>query len=277
MDAHRVHVLDGADDHGVTRLVAHHFHLEFLPADERLLDKDLVVERRLESARDDFAELVRVVRDSTARSAEREAGTDDERPCADFICNRFGLFGRVGASGLWHVESELFHRVLEEIAVFRAGNCVRIRADHLDAAFFEDAGALHLHREVERCLSAERGEKRVRLFLPDDRGHRIHGERLDVCRLGHLGIGHHRRGVGVHEDDFVSLPAEGLHGLASGVVELASLSDDDRTRSDDHYLLQICALHFVFPLSAAVTSPRNSGCGAVGRDLNSGWNWQAMK
>ena len=34
MDAHRVHVLDGADDHGVPRLVAHHLHLEFLPADE---------------------------------------------------------------------------------------------------------------------------------------------------------------------------------------------------------------------------------------------------
>ena len=206
MDAHCVHVLDGADDHGVSSLVAHHFHLEFLPADERLLDKDLVVERRLESARDDFAELVRVVRDSTARSAEREAGADDERPCAD---------ERVGASGLRHVESECFHRRLEEVAVLRAGYRVRIGADHLDAAFREDSGALQLHREVERGLSAERGEKRVRLFLSDDRGHRIHGERFDVGRLGHLRIGHHRRGVGVHEDDFISFLAEGLHGLAS--------------------------------------------------------------
>ena len=29
--------------------------------------------------------------------------------------------------------------------------------------------------------------------------------------------------------------------------------------------------------SATVTRPRKSGCGAVGRDLNSGWNWHAMK
>ena len=29
--------------------------------------------------------------------------------------------------------------------------------------------------------------------------------------------------------------------------------------------------------SAAATSPSKSGCGAVGRDLNSGWNCPAMK
>jgi hypothetical protein len=40
--AHRVEVLDGAHDDAVVRLVADHFHLVFLPADQRLFDEQLV-------------------------------------------------------------------------------------------------------------------------------------------------------------------------------------------------------------------------------------------
>lgn len=32
--------------------------------------------------------------------------------------------------------------------------------------------------------------------------------------------------------------------------------------------------YFNFKSSAAFTSPLNRGCAFVGRDLNSGWNWQ---
>ena len=45
MDAHRVEVLDGADDDDVVRLVAHHLQFVLLPADERLLDEDLAIGR----------------------------------------------------------------------------------------------------------------------------------------------------------------------------------------------------------------------------------------
>jgi hypothetical protein len=40
--AHRVEVLDRADDDAVVRLVADHFHLEFLPAEHRFFDQHLV-------------------------------------------------------------------------------------------------------------------------------------------------------------------------------------------------------------------------------------------
>ena len=42
VDAHRVEVLDRADDHGVVGAVAHHLHLELFPADDALLDEDRV-------------------------------------------------------------------------------------------------------------------------------------------------------------------------------------------------------------------------------------------
>ena len=41
VDAHRIEVLDGADDDDVVGLVAHHLQLEFLPADDRFLDRAL--------------------------------------------------------------------------------------------------------------------------------------------------------------------------------------------------------------------------------------------
>ena len=41
VDAHRVDVLDRADDDGVVRAVAHDLELELLPAGHRLLDQDL--------------------------------------------------------------------------------------------------------------------------------------------------------------------------------------------------------------------------------------------
>ena len=66
---------------------------------------------------------------------------------------------------------------------------------------------------------------------------------LYVGRLRHLGIGHHSRGIGVHEHDLVALLPQRLHGLDAGVVELASLPDHNRTRTDDQNLLQICTLH----------------------------------
>ena len=35
------------------------------------------------------------------------------------------------------------------------------------------------------------------------------------------------------------------------------------------------ASYFSWPATAALTKPLKSGCGALGLDWNSGWNWQA--
>ena len=77
--AHRVEILDRADDDAVVRLVADHLHLEFLPAENALLDQHLIGGRSVEAAFDDFEELGLVVRDAAAGAAERERGPDDRR------------------------------------------------------------------------------------------------------------------------------------------------------------------------------------------------------
>ena len=70
VDAHRIEVLDRADDDAVVVLVAHHLGLEFLPADERFLDENLADRRRFEAALGHGIELLAVVGDAAAGAAE---------------------------------------------------------------------------------------------------------------------------------------------------------------------------------------------------------------
>ena len=51
----------------------------FLPAQHALLEQALVDGREVEAAGEDFHELLAVVRDAAAGTAEREAGTDEHR------------------------------------------------------------------------------------------------------------------------------------------------------------------------------------------------------
>src|SRR5258708_13677871 len=57
--------------------------------------------------------------------------------------------------------------------------------------------------------------------------------RSDVDGVRHLRVGHDGRGVGIDENDAIALFAQRLAGLGAGIVELARLADDDRSRSDD--------------------------------------------
>ena len=81
--AHRVDVFDRADDDDVVVLVAHHLQLEFLPADDRLLDQHFVHRRGIEPALNDRLEFFDVVGDAAAGPAEGERRTDDQGQADD--------------------------------------------------------------------------------------------------------------------------------------------------------------------------------------------------
>ena len=72
--AHRIEVLDRADDDDVVRPVAHHLQLVFLPADDRFFDQDGVDGAQFEADFDEVGEFVLVVGDAAAGAAEGEAG-----------------------------------------------------------------------------------------------------------------------------------------------------------------------------------------------------------
>ena len=74
VDAHRVEVLDRADDDDVVVAVAHHLQLVLLPPDHALLDEHLGDRAGVEAALDDRLELLDVVGDAPARPPSVNAG-----------------------------------------------------------------------------------------------------------------------------------------------------------------------------------------------------------
>ncbi|KFC15335.1 hypothetical protein PAST2_01871 [Cutibacterium acnes HL202PA1] len=65
------------------------------------------------------------------------------------------------------------------------------------------------------------------------------GDRLDVDLVGDVTVGHDRGGIRVDEDDLVPLLLECQTGLSTGIVELGSLTDEDRPGPDDENAVQV--------------------------------------
>ena len=68
----------------VVVVVAHHLELELAPADQRLLEQDLVDRARVQALGDPLVELRLGAGDAAAVAAEREGGTHDQRQ-ADLV------------------------------------------------------------------------------------------------------------------------------------------------------------------------------------------------
>jgi hypothetical protein len=77
--AHRIEVLDRADDDAVAGRVAHHLELVLLPALERAFDEHLPDGTGREAGLDAGAKLFRIAREASTRSAQREGRPHDRR------------------------------------------------------------------------------------------------------------------------------------------------------------------------------------------------------
>ena len=97
----------------LSALVAHHFHLVFLPAEERFFDENFVHGRKLDAALGDGFKFLAIVTDAAAGAAERERGADDERKSADLFRDGAGFVHVVRDAGDGHIEADLEHQFLE--------------------------------------------------------------------------------------------------------------------------------------------------------------------
>ena len=238
MHAHRIDVLDRADDDEVVCDVAHHLELELLPADDGLFDEQLVNRAHLEAAIDELAELFDVVGDAAADAAHRERRPDDGRKSRRLDdASRLVDRSRQAAGG--RLDADLFHRVAEEQAIFAELDGVDVRADQLHAVLIEHAGVVQRDGKIQRGLSADGRQNRVGPLLFDDLRDGFDGERLDVGAIGHLRIRHDGRRIAVDEDDVEPFGPQRLARLRARIVELARLPDDDRAGADDENALEV--------------------------------------
>ena len=127
----------------------------------------------------------------------------------------------------------LEHSFAEQVAVFGNANGVERGADEFNVVLFQYAIFGEGQGQVEASLSAHGGEHSVGFFLGNDGFQGLGQQRLDVGGVGQLGIGHHRGGVGIDEDDAIALRAQGLDCLGTGVVKFGGLADNDGTGAWD--------------------------------------------
>lgn len=82
----------------------------------------------------------------------------------------------------------------------------------------------------------------MRALLSDDLLDELRGHGAYIGAVREAGIRHDGGRIGIDENDFIALVAEGLTGLGARIVELASLANDDRAGTEDHDLLDVRAL-----------------------------------
>ena len=238
VDAERIDILHRAHgDAGVVG-VAHHLVLDLLPADEAALDHDLADRAGPEPGSDTLAVGRLRLDDPTTGSAEGERRADD-RWQADLV--QGGAGGGVALlvrrpfddprRRVWLADP--IEQVAEALAILGHLNGDERRPEELDVVALEGSARGQRHREVEGRLATEAREESLRPLLRDDRLDGLRGERLEVDRVGDLGVGHDRRRVAVDEDRPDALGPQSAAGLRSCVIELGGLADDDRARAED--------------------------------------------
>ena len=224
-----------------------------------------------ETATNDVVEFFAVVRDSAARTAERECRAND-RGKADFLEKRAGIFEIGDGLCLRLAKSEVFNDAAEFFAIFRAVNHAAIGTDHFNAVLLQNSIVEQFARAVERGLSTERWQQCVDwraefLLANDDFFDGFRGDRLDVRSIAERRIRHDRRGIRVHEDNAIALFAKTLARLRAGVIELAALTNDDGAGTDDQDRVDVfAARHSVVGLL-----DRPPATGGAGRGSRGGW------
>ena len=151
----------------------------------------------------------------------------------------------------------------ERLAVLGRVDGLGRGADQLDLELGQHAGPLELHGEVERRLAAQRRQQRVGALAAQHAGHALEVERLEVRRVGPVGVGHDRGRVRVDEHRAVALLAQHLERLHARVVELAGLADHDRAGADDRDRVEIVAARH----QRAPPCPRGAGLDELGQLL----------
>src|SRR5690554_4682264 len=248
--AHGVEVLDGADDDAVVVLVANDFHLILFPADQGLVDQQLVGRRQVQTPGADFFELILVVGDTAAGAAHGEGGTNDARE-ADVFGRGPGFGHGVNDGGARALKADFPHGLVKTVTVFGFVDGVGVGADHFHTVLFQNPVFFEIQSAVQRSLTTHGGQQGVRLFFLDDLFDRLPGDGLDVGGIGHGRVGHDGGRVGVHQDNPVTLFAQRLAGLGPGVVEFARLPDHDKTCAQDQDALDVCTFwHVLVNLSA---------------------------
>ena len=249
MHADRVQILHGTDNDAVILVIPDDFQLDFLPACDGLLHQNLSDGTLLDAHLAVLHQFLFIGGNAAAGAPQGVCRADDHR-VADSVHDLQTFFHTGGDVTGRDRLMDLFHQRLEGFPVLGLVDTFLVHSQKFHAVFLEYALLIQGHADIQARLSAETGQNAVRTFLLDDLRHRLFRDRLQVNPVRNPVVCHDGGRITVHQDGLDPFFGDGLAGLGAGVVELSSLADDDRTGSDDHYLLQSeISWHYSLPPS----------------------------
>ena len=214
MYAHRVEILDRADDDDIIFEVAHYFELELFPSDDGLLDEHLADRAHRETPFHLRAKLFDVVGDVAAGSAHRKRGAHNRREADSFeFALGLGQGGRHPA--VRHAEADLPHGLPKRVAVFGFMNGLDRCADQPDAIFVQDSPFGQSDGRVQGRLSTHGRQERIRPLAFNHLLHYIQRDRFNIGPVGKIRVRHDRGRIAVDQDDAVALLLQGFAGLGA--------------------------------------------------------------
>src|SRR5262249_1950212 len=136
--AHRIEVLDAADDHDVILEIAHNLQLKFFPSDNRFFDQNLVGGAQIQPPPSQFFKLFCIERNAPSGSSQREG-----RPYDGGISNPFddlqSLVEIMGNTAFRSLEIDLTHGVLEQLSILSNLDGFDLCPDQFYAILIQDS------------------------------------------------------------------------------------------------------------------------------------------
>ncbi len=172
-------------------------------------------------------EIVLVVRDHHAASAQHVTGTHEERE-SDATSDLDGLFERVGGACGRIRDPQFVEYCREELAVLGQVDRLGARAHDRHARVFERMC------ELEWSLPAEGHDDALGLLGSDDVHDVLEGERLEIESITRIVVGGDRLRVAVDHDRLVTHLSQRIGTVHAAVVELDTLPDAVRSGAKDH-------------------------------------------
>ena len=241
VNSDRIYIFNKADSNHAVIFIADDFQLEFLPAEDRFLNQDLMDEGSLKAAGRYRLQFFFVVYNAAAGSAHG-VGRADYNRISKRICYLQSLVNAVGFTASGYVNPDPRHSFLEFNTVFTALNSVCLNTDDLHMIFIQHTAAAEFGAKIETGLAAEIRQQCIRTFLGDDRLNPVGIQRLDVCNVSDLRVRHDGSRIGIDKHNFVAQASQRFAGLCAGIIELTCLANDNRTGSDDQNFMDISSL-----------------------------------
>ncbi|MNI19857.1 hypothetical protein D3C73_733040 [compost metagenome] len=174
-----------------------------------------------------FFKLFFCVADTAASSTKCISRANDDWE-ADFFGKLHRFWNRCYNDTIWYRLLKFSHQVSEKIAIFCFLNSRQLSAQQFHILALKHACSCKLNSHVQSSLSTKCRQQTIRTLLTNNLRNKLKCNRFDIYFISHVRIGHNRGWVTVDQNNFHAFFFQSLARLCSSVVELRSLTDNDR-------------------------------------------------